>query len=898
MKVDAGWEKYWRYLTAHFRDEVDDELAFHIAMRAGELEAQGMSAGEADAEARRRFGDHERIRSTLHRIESRRGRRMRLGFLVEELRQDIRYGARALVKRPGFAAMTAGSLSIGIAAVTVVLSVIDAYLLRPLPVRAPQELVVIGASNRASGGITAGVVGLPIVRELAARTDLFAGVAAHSLVVAAAQRSDGDGAERGSYLAVTGNYFSVLGVPASIGRPLLPDDERRRERVLVLGHGAWQRRFAGDSGVIGTTLRLNTLEFVIVGVAPASFHGTELIFEPAGYVPSSVLGALDQGAADMETRWGSGRFTVTARRAPGRTLGDISTALDVMAAEIERAHPAVGVGYRLPAVAEARARPTLPSAGGMAAVAGVFATLALLVLVTAAVNATNLILARGSTRATELAVRQALGASRARITRQLLVEVLLVAMLALAGALVLARLAIGALKAIPFTFDDLALTIAIQLDFRVFAMTLAFALLVGVLAGLGPSLSASRFALQQRLREGGRGGISRRGRRARGVLVVAQVAASVVVLVCAGLFIASARQGTQVDLGFRADRLLTFGVDAALAHYEEGEARRALERIERGVEALAGVRSAVWASTVPIKKGAAGMSEVQGDGSSPVGVFTSDVGPGYFDVLEIPLLEGRGFVATDDSTQGGVVVINQRAAALLWPGKSALGRSIRLDRDGPPLEVIGVVKNARYLLIGESPRPYLYRALAQHYVPSVYLHVRTAGDAGALIGTVRTTVTSVEAKLTPFDVRTMDDALDASPNGRLLLRVGAGFASVIGGLAVILTLVGLYGVIVMSVVQRTREIGLRMALGASRATVVRGILIDAGKLALSGILVGIALSVVVSRMLGSLLIGSRAADGVILVLVSLGLGGAALLSAYLPARRASRIDPVTALADG
>lgn len=898
MTAGAAWERYWRYLTARFRREVDDELEFHLAMRTRDLVAQGKSATEAAAEARRRFGDRERVRATLHQIEERRGHRLRLAFLLHEWRQDVRYGIRTLVKRPGFAAMTAGSLAIGIATVTVVMSVIDAYLVRPLPVRDPQELVVIGASTRASGGMAAGMLGRPMVRELSTRTDLFTDVAAHTIAVAAAQRSEAGLAERGSFLAVTGTYFSMLGVPTSLGRPLLPADEEGRERVLVLGHGAWQRLFAGDSSVIGTTLRLNTLPFVIVGIAPPWFHGTEAIIDPLGYLPSSVLATLELGAVDAEARWGNGRFTVTARRRAGRSLADIRQALEVVAADVARAHPDVGEDFHLPVFAETRARPTLSAAGSMGAVATIFGLLALLVLVTASANATNLILARGSTRATELAVRQALGASRARITRQLLVEVLLLSLVALAGALVLARLAISALKSIPFTFDDLAMNVTIQLDTRVFAIALGVALLVGVVAGLSPSLATSRLAVYHRLRDGGRGGTSRRGGRTRAILVTAQVAASVVVLACAGLFITSARQGRHVDLGFRPGQLLTLGVDASLAHYEVGEARLALARTMDEVEQIPGVRSAAWASTIPIQKGASGMTEAHGSEATPVGVFTAEVGPGYFDVLEIPVLEGRGFLPTDDSTRGGVVVINARAAELLWPGGSALGRTMRLDPDGPPLEVVGVVKDSRYLLLGEAPRPYLYRALAQHYAPSVYLHVRTAGDAAALIGAVRAAVARAGTKLTPFSVRTMDDALTASPNGTLLLRVGAGFAAVVGGLAAVLTLLGVYGVIVMSVVQRTREIGLRMALGASRATVVRGVLAGAAKVAITGIAVGVVLSVLAGRLLGGLLVGSRSADGWIVVGVALGVGGAALCSAYLPARRAARIDPVAALAEG
>lgn len=896
MKEDAGWQRYWRYLTTRFHRDVDDELAFHIEMRAAELQARGLTAEAARLEAQRRFGDRTRIRATLHRIEKNRGQRMRLSFLLDELFQDVRYGVRGLLKRPGFALMTASSLALGIAVTTVVLSLIDAFLLRPLPVRNSAELVVVGSANRATGSLAGGFLGLPTVRDIAARTDLFQGAAATTMVLAAARPAEGEPAERGLFLGVTGNYFSLLGVSPSIGRVLTMDDDSRRERVIVLSDRSWRTRFGSDPAVIGRTIRLNTVEFVVVGVASQEFRGTEHLFDPVGYVPSMVVSVLDPVAGNIDARRGA--FTLIGRRQPNRTVGEINAALGVLAKEIETAYPEVGEQFRLPAVLESRARPNLASAGGMFTASVAAATLALLVLVTAAVNATNLILARGSTRATELAVRQALGASRGRLISQLLTETLLLALLALVGGWALARLAIGALTGIPLAADDLPLTMGLELDGRVFGMTVVVTLLIGLIAGAGPALSASRFALQQRLREGGRAGVSRRGRRARSALVVAQVAASVVVLVCAGLFLVSAKQASKVDLGFRADHVLTFGVDAGLAHYDEPTARSAFDRIERAVAGVPGVRSVAWANTVPIKRGAAGINEATGDGDAAVGVMTASVGSRYFEVLEMPILEGRGFELTDDSTRAGVVVVNRRAAESLWPGKSAIGRTIRLDRTGPPLEVIGVVADSKYLLIAEAPRPFLYLPLAQNYARTVFLHIRTSVEPAALVVPVRSVVGSVDQDLTPFSVTSMDEVLDTSPNGIMLFKLGASFAGAIGLVALGLTLAGLYGVIVFSVAQRTREIGLRMALGATSETVVRSILADGGKVALAGITIGVVLAVFVSRTLGGLLVGSRAGNVGIFAAVAIGLGLAALLSTYLPARRAARIDPVKALNEG
>jgi ABC-type antimicrobial peptide transport system permease subunit len=308
--------------------------------------------------------------------------------------------------------------------------------------------------------MVASVLPLPTARDVAARTDLFQSAAAVTMIVAAARPTESDPAERGLYLAVSGDYFSMLGVPAAIGRTLTPEDDHQRERVIVLGHRMWSTRFASDPTVVGKTIRLNTVEFVVVGVAPATFRGTEPMFEVVGYVPSSVIGVLVPGLAGLEESRGieAGRFTVLARRQPARSVAEIGSALGVLSQQIEAAYPEVGEQFRLAAFPEVRARPTLPAAGWMLPVASVFATLALLVLLTASVNATNLILARGSSRATELAVRQALGASRARLVSQLLTETLLLAFLALAGGWVLAKLAVGALTSMPLAVDGLPLS--------------------------------------------------------------------------------------------------------------------------------------------------------------------------------------------------------------------------------------------------------------------------------------------------------------------------------------------------------------------------------------------------------------------------------------------------------
>ena len=901
MRDDPLWQRYWRYLSARFRPEVDDELDFHVEMRAKELERQGFTPDQARREAVRRFGDRRRIRATLHRIEEKRGRRMTLAFRLQELWQDVRYGVRGLLKRPGFTVMTVSSLGLGIAAATVVLSLIDAFLLRPLPVRHADRLVVVGSSNRALGQMAAQLLSPPTVRDLADRTDLFEDAAGVTILAGAIRVPGAESGERAIFLAATGTYFSVLGVPAARGRMFTLADDRDRARVLVLTDKAWRTRFGADPGIVGRTVLVNTLPFEVIGVTPPGFHGTEHLFQVSGFVPAGVVPSLENTPVEVAERIDAGRYSLIARRVAHRSIGDIRAALTLMSARLESEYPEIGDGFRLVAYPESRARPALAAANGTVMAGVVFAVLALLVLLTAAVNATNLILSRATTRQQELAVRQALGASRGRLVMQLLTETLILALLALAAGWGLAALAIGGLRSIPLSFGGMTMSWGLGLDHRVFLMAVAVTLCTGVVAGIGPALSASAFALQARIREGGRAGTGGRGRRIRSGLVVVQVAASVVVLVSAGLFVVSAKQVEKVDLGIRSDHLLSLGLDASLARYDRASATEAMVRIERAVAAVPGVQSVAWSTAVPIKKGASDMFEVQSEVAGQtsrdgtVTLFGGTVGPSYFETMGIPILEGRAFTEADDSTRKGVVILNQLAAERLFPGQPALGRTVRLSGSDRPLEVVGVARNGLYMIIAEAPRAYAYVPMAQRYQPAVYLTVRTTTEPNDLIPAVRKAIQAADRQLVPFDVQSVDEMLETSPNGMLVFRVVATFASVIGMVAVVLTLVGLYGVISYSVSQRTQEIGLRMALGASHQTVVRSIVADGARLAGIGIGLGLVAAILLTRVLANLLVGARSLDGVILALVAVGLGAAALVSAYLPARRAARIDPVAAI---
>ena len=874
----------------------------HIELRTAELIRRGMPPDAARLEAERRFGDRHRIQAQLEQIERKRGGRLRLSFAVEELWQDIRYGLRGLIRRPGFTVATASSLALGIAAVTVDLSIVDSWLLRPLPVPRPQELVVIGGSTKIMGSLVFPAVGMPTIHDLQGRKDLFQDVAGFRLSLGGVREAGEDRGEVRFFLFATGNYFSVLGIPPTIGRTISADDDARQERVAVLNHRFWVTHFAGDPGVLGRILYINRTPFTIIGVALEGFRGTEQMLDPDAFVPAGAEGALYPENRDLATRR-EGNYQLVARRRTDRTVPELQANLDILSKQLEATYPQLGEGYRLMVFPEMRARPTISAGSGVVIASVVFTGLALLVLLAACINATSLGLARATTRWTELTVRQALGASRGRLIRQLLTENFVVALLGLCVAWLLARLAVGWLRSVPLP-SGLPITLGIEFDARIFAWAGLITLVAGFVAGIGPAFVGSRFDLQRGLKEGGRGGQGRRGGRIRAGLVVAQVAAATVVLICAGLFRSSMQGAANIDLGLDVDNVLTFEVSAALAGYDQSTARRAWDRAELAVKAIPSVRAVAWANAVPLSHSQGDYTDVYADNAPPTatktGAFqalTSTVGPGYFDVLGIPLLEGRAFTTRDDTASAPVAIVNQRAAHTLWPGKSPIGQIIRLARGGPAITIVGVVKTGRYVIIGESPRPYVYLPLAQRYSPEGFMVIRTAGEPAALIPAIRRTFASIDKDLAPFAFSTMRELVGGF-NGLLPLRLGAVIASAVGFLALVLAVVGLYGVIAYSVTQRTQEIGVRLALGADHGVVIRAILVQGGTLAGLGIALGVAGALVATRALGGLLISVSVTDRSVFGTVVVGLLLAALGSAYLPARRAARLDPVKAMRSG
>jgi predicted permease len=897
MATQPWWRRYWRSLG--FRREVGEELEFHVAMLTKELIGRGMDPEAAQREAARRFGDRQRVQNQLESIERRRGNRLRLGLWLAEFWHDARLGFRGLLKRPAFTFAAVSSLGLGIASVTVVISIVDTWLLKPLAVERPDDLVIIGSRTKALGRIITPNVSLPTIADIRAERGLFAEVAAWRMTSASMRRPGVDQSELGWFLATTANYFDVLGVRATLGRTLAEQDGRDRQPVVVLNHYYWRQRLGADPAIVGQSLLLNGVAFTVIGVLPSDFDGTEHLIRPVGFITTAAEGHLNPALRDTETRRDFASYQAVARKQPGVSIAAVRAGLDVLVARLVREYPDLFEGNSLAAFPERQARPTISTAEQVPIVTAMLMALGALVLGTAAVNVANLILARASGRREELTVRLALGASRWRLVRQMLTESLLLGGLSFVVAGLLAKIAVAAIAG-----ARVALPVPVRFSFetggRVMLMSLGASLAVGLLAGFGPALIATRESIQSSLRRSTRGGAS--GGRLRAGLLVAQVAAAVVTLVSAGLLTESGRQAARVDLGINPTGILTTFLEAEQARLDPATAPAAFDRIRREVEAIPGVTGAAFSTAIPLTGAGWAVLDLYlaqdnpaADRKGAISVLSANAEPNYFDLMGIPIRSGRPFAMEDDPSRPLVAVVNERAAEVLWPGQNPIGQTFRQRPDGPPVEVIGVAANGRYVIIVEAPRPLIYLAFRQHPGTFAALSVKSHLDQANLEPLVRSAIGRVEPDLAPAQFETMEALISNGLNGLFLLKAGAYLAAAIGILALVLTVVGLYGVLAFSVSQETREIGLRMALGAEPGRIIARVLSRGGRFVAAGLAIGLVLAVLLTRQMGAILVGVGTTDVRVYGTVAALLVVITAAAAYLPARRASRLDPVRAL---
>lgn len=826
--------------------------------------------------------------------------------MLDSIRLNLRYALRSLAKSSGFTAIAVVTLALGIGLNTAIFSVVNAVLFKPLPVRASEQLVGV-YNTEPSEFISHVPMAYPDYRDLRDSARSFDGLFGYSLIPLALDQ--GDQSELVFAEIVTGNYFSTLGVNAINGRTLLPDDDLATgaHPLAVLSYATWQRRFGGDLGIAGRTIRLNGNTFTVLGVAPPEFHGLLRGISPELWVPMMMHGTLhargtvnvEEGTSDAETLENRGRrwMWVMGRLRPGVTLAQAQAEAQSVSARLAEEYPATNRERKvgLLRTSDVKILPGLDKVlyGTSFVLMGIVG----LVLLVASANVANMLLARANARRKEIAVRLALGATRARLVAQLLTEGLLLSFLGGGVGLLLAAWSNESLNHIQLPLPvDIAL--GLTLDYRVLAFTIVVAALTAVVFGLAPALQATRADLVSTLKEESgttAGGGSKR--RLQRLLVVAQVAISLVLLTFAGLSVRSMRNAHRVHPGFDANGVIVGAFAPALRGYTRPQVEEFYRTLGERVRALPGVESVALTTHVPLS------FEIRTETVAPEGRDTgrdrdwpetdsSSVGPGYFTVMRIPILRGRAFLEQDRQGAPLVAVINDTLARRFWPHQEAVGQRLRFEADGPYYQVVGVARDGKYRTLGEEPRAFVYRALFQNYSRSPRMLVRVAGDPRSLISEVRREVRQLDEKVPVTGLQTLEEVTSVS---LLLPRAGATLFGLFGVLALVLASVGLYGVIAYLVGQRTREIGIRVALGASRADILRLVLSQGLKLLLVGTALGLAGALALTRVLSYVLYGVSPTDPATFVGVTGLLALVMLLACVLPARRATRVDPMIAL---
>jgi predicted permease len=908
----GGWTRVYRIGVGarHLERDVDQELDFHIAMRTQKLVAAGLAPDAARAKALERFGDMSSVRNDCLDIDYHRERAMRRTNFLSNLQQDISYALRAMRQNAGFAAVVLLTLALGIGANTSTFTLIDALVLRTLPVPHPERLVTIGNPAR-TGGLSEGtprndIASYPVYADVRDQVRTLTGIYATGRtnrldVLVESQQKEAEH-PRGRF--VSGNYFTVLQIPAAIGRTFTPDEERvpGAAPVVVLSNAYWQTRFGGDRSAVGRSIQINGVPLTIIGVTPAHFTG-DIVGQPIDvWLPIMEQEALMPNApalTDRSVSW----IQMMGRLAPGVTLAQTRSEIRVVENRslIDHAKP----GERLALEKDAREKPVQVESGARGfsyyrrSFAGplfiLMAAVAVVLFIVCA-NLANLMLARASARGREMSVRMALGASRIRLVQQLLTESVI---LAVAGG------ALGVLLAIWGSSALIALTggaeLETRLDGRVLAFTAALSLATAILFGLVPALRATRVELATALRAQGRGvSNAERGTGRFGlgkILVVAQVALSVLLLVGTGMLVRSMQRLQSTDIGVARDELVLVDVDAQRAGYKDARlgalVRDLLARANqtRGVIAASASENGIFSGTesgtnVQVE----GFTARSDDDSS---IAYDDVGPAYFKAIGAHMLQGRDFEERDNESGAKVAVLNETAARFFFPHGSAIGSHV--TSDSATFEIVGVVGNVEEQSLRADPLRRVYFPMAQmRQAPGRFsIEARASGDPGLLGESLRRSLSAADPAV-PLRSQTLSSLIGESiAQDRLVSHV----VSVFGTLALALAALGLYGVMTYATTRRTSEFGLRMALGAEPGDVMRLVLGEAMLLVVGGVIVGMPAALGAMRLVQHQLYQIGLLDWPSILIALIVLGASAALAGYVPARRAARVGPLVALRD-
>jgi predicted permease len=822
---------------------------------------------------------------------------------MQTLWQDVRYAIRMLVKNPGFSAIAILSLALGIGANTTIFTIVNAILLHPLPVKDISRLVEVDTVDTKTRVTAANVTKLgmsyPNCQDYARESQVFAGLVCFAGPLPLTW-SGGTEPKQVLGQMVTANYFEVLGLTPKLGRFFLSDEDTKPggNNVAVLSYSLWVNKFGSDPSVVGKVMTLNATPYTVIGVGPRGFKGTfifgsaEEVWVPVSMYPQVLAGFFKDNFKDR-------RFldiTAFGRLNDGVSLNSAEASLKTVASQLEKAFPKDNASRSVALTPLGDAAVGVNNRGQIVLVGGLMMGIVGLVLLIACVNVANLLLAQAARREKEMGLRAALGASRSRVIRQLLTESLVLAILA---GIVGIAIAYGG-RALLWSFRPpfiLAGDVDISFDSHVLFFTLSVSLLTAVVIGLAPSIKVAKPNLMEVLKVGGRSGsVSWTRNRVRGLLVVTEIALALVALVGAGLFVRSMQNAQRVDPGFESRNLFVFAFDLGALHYEEGRGQQYFRSAIERAEASPGVASATVATNFPLGGGFARtvFPEGEDEASGYRGTLTqlNDIAPNFFKTLRIPLVSGREFTDADRKDTTQVAIVSEAMAKQFWPNQNAIGKRFHFFGEKNLREIVGIAHDTVINAIGEEPQPLAYLPMTQDYSPAATMQVRTTGRPEPVIATVRSRVQSLDTNLALTNWNTVGELLD---QGLWAPRIGAALLAVFGVIALILAVVGVYGVLSYSVNQQTREIGIRMAMGAQTGSVLSLVVKQGMRLAIVGLILGLLLAFAVMRVLSSLLFEVSAHDPLIFGGVTLILATAAVLACYIPARRAARVDPLVAL---
>jgi putative ABC transport system permease protein len=821
---------------------------------------------------------------------------------VEQLWQDVQYGWRMLAGAPGFASIAVVSLAVGIGANCAIFSFADALLLRPLPVARPGEVVTVGSTSAIEAfGASNIVSSYRDYVDIRDRSKSFEGLAAFTYLTAGFANDQKAAPKLKMGMLVSRNLFAVMGVEPTIGRGFRPEEDQvpGRDAVVVLGRAMWEQEFGSDQSVLGRRVRIDGQEFTVIGVAPPEFTGLDQYVRSDFFVPLMMSPRLvsDPKAASLEAR-DARNLTLKGRLKPGTSQAEAQAELTAIGADLARAYPDTNKNRRLDVRTELQAR--MAQSPPDATLVAMLSTLALAVLFVACANVAGLLTSRAPARAREMALRLAIGAGRGRLVRQLITESLLIA--SMGGVL---GLGVGYAGMMLFRQIELPTDLPISLSFQMDRRALVFSVIVAaasaVLFGLVPAIQATRTDLTAVMKASDSVAPGRGRRWGRAVLVGGQVAVSVVLLVVAMFMYRGFARQLASGPGYRTDHLLMMSFDPSLVRYTEDQSQRFFQQVAERARTLPGVKTVTMTTSIPMSNDSIGAETVVPEGFQfPAGkdnatVLASNIDEYYFDTMGLTILQGRNFSVDDSFDAPRVAIVNQQFAKHYWPNTDPIGKRFRLaDSEKTWVQVVGLAKTAKYVFIAEPPTEFVYLPYRQKKPQQMIMLAQSIGDPSGLAAPLRDVVRGLDPNLPIYNVRTMEALFRMRAVS--IFNVLVSIVGAMGLMGLGLSIVGLYGLVAYAASRRTREIGIRMAIGAGRATVLRMVLRQGFALALAGLVVGLVASVGAGQLLRAAFPnGSDQRDIAAFLLVVPIVLAVTFLAAYIPARQASRVNPIQAL---